>query len=291
MSLTWSEKKASMLEIVRTYFAPTLKGAGFVSSKDGFHWYKFENNLLYKVHLPIESPTIPVHLCPLYGVIPLFTWEPIAPAQALRDWPWELECDTVHTMRTDSIAGYEMAEQRLGALPRSAYWMPNQIHHLPNGLCVMHLMTDRWGAEVVDELIFPMLESFRSLDDIYAWHKENHLHKMHCSTDADFVEAVLRFSARGKGYNLSLSFADECLYLQDKALYPAVHAAMSRFSERLSRSEIAAKSKDLEQAVTHAKLLVSVIESGERALFDDEAGRIQQKMLNQIRKKLPDLKL
>ena len=290
MPLTLTQKKESMRGIIQKYYEPTLLQEGFVSTKDGFHWYKLENDLLYKIHLPIESPNPPVRLYPMYGVIPLFTWESIPPTRPYRDWPWEMKMDCAHCLDISTNAAYEIAKQRIGKLPRASYAYPIAIEYLPNDLCVMHLMTDHWGAEALDEVILPMLDTFKTVEDIYTWHKEIRLFNDQCSTEAEFVDKILQRYAQGGNGRISQTFADECLFLRDESLYPIVFRAMSYYGGSCFPNAKKAEMQELALARTHAKVLAEAIQTGNMRLFDAESEQIRHRMLEQIGRKLPNIR-
>lgn len=289
MAFTWAQKKAALQEIIGKHYADTLLNAGFVSYKDeGFHWYKLKNDLLYKVHLWVESPASPVWLRVGYGVIPLFTWEPIAPSRPMRDWPWELMNGGDHYQDT----WYKkIPERMIGKLPREAYSQPNISYFLPNGVNVAHLLTERCGAEVLDEMVLPVLETLRTPEDVYRFNKENKLYYYQCETEEAFIEKVLQNAALGRGLRLSLTFDDECLFFRDEKLYPVVYQHASAFKGGCLPSATKAEEADMAFWREHARILTSTLETGDLSIFDAEATRVREKMMAQIKKKLPNLKL
>ena len=279
MKLTWGQKKATMKEFISKYYADALRSAGFVSYKDeGFHWYKLKNDLLYKVHLPISSPASPLFLEVGYGVVPLFTWEFIAPVVSYADWPLQMHSLYDHYISLWTNWGYDIAKQTLGTLPRKSYFVPGISYHLPNGVLIDHLRSPRCGAEALEEAIFPIFEKLQSVEDVYCWNKESKLFLTESSYNTFKYDIT---------YCLSFAFADQCLYLRDTQMYPLVLRYLDRESKRLIA--FPQKTKENVMAVEHAAVLIRAMESGDMTLFDNEAKLVRERMLKQIKKKLPDM--
>ncbi len=290
MALTWAQKKAGIMEIIETYYAKPLRDTGFVSYKgEGFHWYKVKDELLYKVHLPLFSPAGALRIVPLFGVIPLYTWELIAPHRPLRDWTWDMTRGSEHAYSFQYHVSYQAAERRLGKMPRPSYAWPKISHWLPNGLYVEHLNTERWGAEILEEAIFPLMESVHSPEELYAWRKETNIFCAECSTEEEYMKKMFDHYKKGAGCMISQAFADECLHFRDEKLYPLVQRSMALFRGSCFPKETKEEKNDSQRLREHAKLLVAAIESGDPSIFDAEAEKTKKDMLDQIRKKLPDL--
>jgi hypothetical protein len=290
MALTWAQKKAGIMEIIETYYANALRDAGFVSYKsEGFHWYKVKDELLFKVHLPLFSPSGALCIVPLFGVIPLYSWELIAQNRPFRDWPGEMITGCEHVFNLQYMIFHQAAERRIGKLPRHSYGWPKLAHWLPNDLFVEHLNTERWGAEILDEAIFPLMESIHSPADLYSWHKETDMFLEECATEEEFVEKLLTRSDSGGGFMISQVLADECLRFRDEKLYPLVRRSMEEFRGSMFPKQSKEEKNDNQRLREHAQLLVKVVDSGDFSLFDAETKKIKKDMLDQIRKKLPDL--
>lgn len=300
-----SSQKQKFSEFLMTYYAEPLREAGFVTYKnEGIHWYKVENALLYKVHLPMFSPRRPITFGVCCGAIPLFTWEQIGLSMPQRDWPGEMTNDYDHVIHFyRSGYGLRQAEEWLGEVPKGTIRATQIAHYLPNGLFIQHPRTERCGAELMDEIALPLLESFQSLENMYKWSRQNKfaIHKR-LSMDAaereglsspdpgDPIQAMLSHSVNPYGsiYGISHAFSDECLYFRDEELYPVILKHM--------RAEIAIPyaipsmyRKIREEQVRHARVLVSALESGDLSIFDREAEQMRERMLLQIKKQLPDL--
>ena len=301
MKLTWAQKKESMQELIEAYYAPPLREGGFVSYKDeGFHWYRFKGELLQTVRMPIFSPSSPVFLDLGFGAVPLFTWEQIAPSGASRDFDWDYLTgrDHVSSVRKDFV--FLQAQKILGSLPRRSYAHPELDHHLENGLLIGHLNTERCGGEAVDELILPLLDKMLKVEDIYQWNKQLKAEMFSCSTDEELIKELEK-EYLGKErtiFCLSLAFADECIYCRDEGFYPILlHGLKQDLNARLnaiSRSaplgpKTKAEAEEWAADIAHEKVLIDVLETGDRKLFDEELERQKERMLQQIRKKLPKL--
>ncbi len=300
-----SSQKQKFSEFLMSYYAPPLREASFVTYKnEGIHWYKIENDLLYKVHLPMFSPQRPVRFCVCCGAIPLFTWEKIGLSMPQRDWPGEMTNDYDHVIDFfPSGYGLRQAEEWLGEVPKETVHATKLAHYLPNGLFIQHPRTERCGAELIDEIALPLLESFKSLENMYRWSRQNKIaiHKRISTQKAekeglsspdtgDPIQAMLSHSVNlyGSIYGISHAFSDMCLYFRDEELYPVILKHM--------RAEIAIPyaipsmyRKIREEQIRHARVLVSALESGDLSIFDREAEQMRERMLLQIKKQLPDL--
>ena len=56
-------------------------------------------------------------------------------------------------------------------------------------------------------------------------------------------------------------------------------------------SRLSASSRKRLPCIAHTQVLIKVLETGDRELFDAELAKQKERMLAQIRKKLPQLKL
>ena len=298
MAISWAEKKAAMQELIEAYYAPPLREEGFISYKDeGFHWYRVKGELLQTVHMPIFSPSQPIMLDLTFGAVPLFTWEEIAPAGAARDFSWDFHHGSDHVASVAANATVPLAEELIGKLPRKSYMAPGLAHHLDNGLLIMHLYSERCGGEAVDELILPLLDTMESVEDIYRWNKSLKAEGLHCLSEEAMLELFEKeYLGTDKYiYFMSLAFADECLYCEDERFYPfLLHALRQKQKNRVtSPGRPKTKTQAAEWAADgeHEAVLIQVLETGDRALFEEELAKQKARMLAQIRKKLPGLKL
>lgn len=292
MALSWTQKKAYMSQFIEENYAEALQNAGFVSYKnEGFHWYKVKNGLLYKVHLPIFSPSSPLFLIIGYGVIPLFTWESIAPPAPFRDWPEEMQRGYDHYIDAISALGYSFAERAVGKLPRESYSFSEIAHYLPNGLFIQHPNTELRGGEVFEELIFPVMGTLRSVEDVYAWNKANKLGLWDCSSEDEVIEKVASggLYRDNRVYLLSNAFADECLHLRDEKLYPVLKMHLENYPEAGTQQRSKAEEMERRLSDEHRQIQLHAIESGDYSIFDKEAERTKIRMIEHIKAKLPGL--
>ena len=294
MALSWTQKKAYTSQFIEENYAETLQNAGFVSYKnEGFHWYKVENELLYKIHLPIFSPTLPIILFVGYGVIPLFTWESIAPTMPFRDWPEEMQRGYDHYIDAFTALGYSFAERAVGKLPRESYSFSKIAHYLPNGLFIEHPNTDLRGGEVFEELVFPVMDTLNSVEAVYAWNKANKLDLWGCSSEDEVVEKVASggLYRDNRVYLLSNAFADECLHLRDEKLYPILKKHLNNYPELRVHPRSKAEERERRMSDEHRIIQLQAIESGDFSLVDEEEERTKARMIEQIMSKLPGLKV
>ena len=300
-----SSQKQKFSEFLMTYYAEPLREAGFVTYKnEGIHWYKVENDLLYKVHLPIFAPRRLLEFSVCCGVIPLFTWEKIGLSMPQRDWPGEMRNDYDHVVCFfPSGYGLGQIEERIGDVPIGTVQATQIAHELPNGLFIQHPRTERCGAELMDEIALPYLNSFHSAREVYEWNRQRKIEMRKRNgvgkTDRgeipsldtkDVIQAMLSHSMNPYGsiYGISHAFSDECLYFRDEELYPVILKHMR--SEMAVPYAIPSKYRKIhEEEVQHARVLVSALERGDLSIFDREAEQMRERMLLQIKKQLPDL--
>ena len=287
-----------MQELIERYYAPLLREEGFISYKDeGFHWYRIRSNLLHKVHLPISSPVEPVCLYAGYGAIPLFSWEHIAPAGSYRDYTGDfMTCD--HFVPLVNTLTNQLFKNYIGELPWDPVRATQLTRYLPNGLFVQHEQTECCGAENLQGFVFPLLDRLHTPEDVYRWNKKIRFLQYDCLIDESYVQKMTKRMELDETIpGMSLTFSDECLYCLDEKLYPVVSYYLKRDLPRRAELEkrYPSKSKGLagenEQMIEHARVLVQIMESGDRDLFERESACQKQRMLEQIRKKLPALKI
>ena len=295
MELTWLQKKEAMRELVDKYYANPLQKTGFVSYKDeGFHWYRIKGELLQTVRMPISSPAQPIELDLGFGAVPLFTWEHIAPSGASRDFDWDFRHGYDHFSSVKVNATCFFAQKIVGRLPRNKYY-PNYYYHLDNGLLIGHLNAERCGAEALDEMILPVLDTMTKVEDIYQWNKSIKAEMLSCLSDEELakkLEADYLSTDRMIPF-LTLAFADECIYCQDECFYPIVLHGLKQHLKARAESPIRPKTKaqaaEWAEDDSHARVLVKVLETKNVGLFTAELERQKNRMFAQIRKKIPKL--
>ena len=298
MAYTWAQKKAVMHELIEEYYAPPLREAGFVSYKnEGFHWYRIKGKLLQTVRMPIFSPTSPLELEPGFGAIPLFAWEHIAPSGPARDFDWEFRhgCDHFSSVRENSTCFF--AQKRVGKLPRRSYVLPSCYYHVDNDFLIGHLNSERCGGEAVDELILPVLDSLLTVEDVYEWNKRIKAELLSCLSEEEMLRK-LEEEYLGTGrtiWCMSAAFADEAIFCRDERFYPYLLYHLKQLSTEIEESPYLRRTKSEIEAmkadIAHTQVLIKVLETGDRELFDAELAKQKERMLAQIRKKLPELKI
>ena len=303
MSISWAQKKADMQQIIKTYYADSLRDAGFVNYKnDLFQWFKVKNGLLYSVRMPVFSPAMPIKLVWGFGIIPLFTWEKIYALPPYRDWPARLKMGNEHFCNMDKTYAPLIAEQTIGKLPhpQGYYLYPEAIYNLPDGLAVWNLHTERLDAPKLEELILPMIDKLDTLEKVYQWNKDARLIQRSCASEHELLKKVLDGDVSfysNHGF-LSHAFADMCLYLQDVEFYPAVlHVLKGEEQEweeaiRTGRLPLEDKTATEERIRMreHARVMLHTLETGDRAPLLAEWERIEKEMTEQLKKKFPEFR-
>lgn len=311
MTITRTQKKKAMQMFIREHFSDKLTEAGFVSYKgEDFHWYKYRDGLIYTIKMPIMRANLPLTLDVRFGVIPVFVWEHIAP-ECFSDKMGEVFNDgRDHLVRSWSNLCYNETELLLGKFPRPSYYVPRIAHHmtLEDGreVFIEHLNTPGCGSEVLEEMIFPFFDRMDSVAAVYAWNKR---WKEAFVRDADSVKSQedvrqLRSSLGKYEYWASSSaFVDECLYLRDEEWYPIILHAMKREEENRQAWEETMKKRHFEpyrtneekleraNAIQHRKIMIQALEAHDFTRIDEELGSTRQRMLEQIKRKLPQLQM
>ena len=294
MAFTNAQKLNIMKAFIKQYYWDTLSEAGFVSYKnEGFHWYKMEGDLLCSVRLPVFSPRTPLCLNVGFGIIPLFVWEHIAPTGFWRDAESYFSPSQDHIIEPDGDSHYEACRQLLGGLPRQSYLYPSIAHYTSEGICIEHLNTPRCGAEILQELIFPMFQNITSVQALYEWNKQRRIrldleHKRHNSEEIMKTTTFIRNS-------FSQAISDQCLYFRDKEWYPRVIQYMKAMNNDPALIGIRHKTKELEKEYQeerlHREILIKAIEQEDWDAIDEELQRNEKRMRLQIKNKLPQLGL
>ena len=296
MAYTWAQKKAVMQELIEEYYAPPLREAGFVSYKnEGFHWYRIKGELFQTVRMPIFSPSSPIYLDVGFGAVPLFTWEHIAPSGPSRDFDWDLRDGSDHFTSATNLPNVALAETILGKLPRRSYF-PTVYRYVEDGPLIGHMNSERCGGEAVDELMLPLLDTMLTVEDVYRWNKKARMIPWSSSSDEELIKALENmYLDQYKGIDfLSLAFADECIYCRDEKFYPILLYYLKETLDLRACPPFPPRTKEeaVERAedIAHTQVLIKVLETGDRELFDAELAKQKERMLAQIRKKLPEMK-
>ena len=171
MGITWKQKVEVISQFVQENYTGLLRQEGFVSYQDkGLSWYKVDNGLLYTIHLMSIWPR-PFDIRIRYAVHPLFSWEHIAYTNPLRDWPRYFE-EPEHGVDHNRLWGLAMAAAVLGGLQRpfEKYQKNYKAYYLQD-VFVTHWNTERKGAELFEEIVFPVLRKMNSIEIVYDYHK------------------------------------------------------------------------------------------------------------------------
>lgn len=306
MALSIRQKKSIMQELIQTHYADKLLNAGFVSYKEeGFHWYKSDKELLYTVRLPVFSPRSPLTLDIGFGVIPLFTWEHIAPNGFSRDYSAEFHDGRDHVNRSRTYYIQEEYEKIIGKLPRN--WASCRViaHYVPEGsedsVLIEHPDTPGCGSEILEEMVFPFFYKMDSLSAIYKWNKAR---KIASVMSRMGINKELKLDDPSTfALVMSQCFADECLYLRDESMYQAILIYMKERNEtvprwegrmlRLNRRPYQSEEEKIEAELDceHRRVLIEALEERDFDRIDDQLELTRQRMLEQIKRKLPKLQV
>ena len=295
MAFSNRQKICVMKNLIRKYYWDELSDAGFVSCKDeGFYWYRMVGDLLYTVRLPIFSPKTPLRLSIGFGVIPVFTWEHISSSLTFaRDEPYYFTPGLGHVIAPWAEAECSDCKELLGTLPRQDYYHPTLSHYTSDGILIEHLYTPKCGAEVLQELVFPMFRKLTTIRSIYDWNK------MRSEKRFARDRAMFWKSPNSLGTDIyirnsfSQALADECLYLRDEDWYPRALRFMEAMNEESYVTSMRFESKELEQEQIqeheHRKNLIASLKSNDQGAIDEELRASAERMRANIRKKLPKL--
>ena len=295
-----SEIMADLNQFLRHYYAETLEKAGFVPCEDRmFDWYKAENDLLYGVHFPIHGPTSPfIYLETGISVVPLFVWDEIPMRMPINDNYWGHSGDRFLGMLTEHRKYLDLIERKIGPLKKKSYTKPALIDGLPCGRNLHILNSERRGAEVLDDIALPLLSSIKSVEDIYHFNLE-----YRCAVNGfDTLDQYLKYITKekqkyGTREDFSIALADECVAVRDEKMYPymidSLEAIYKRCMEGLEPDAPWAKRNHKYYLLESERsaLLIRVMREKDYALWEESIAIEREKMLQQIRNKLPQLQI
>ena len=307
MIATWKKNKEAASCFIQEHYSDILRQEGFVSYLDeGFSWYKVSNGLLYTIHMMTHSPRqfdVEFH----YGIHPLFSWEHIAFILPRRDWPGYFD-EPEHGVSYASLYGLTMAKMVLGELPRPFRRYQSTMCVYQQGVLLCYWNTDKKGAEIFDEVIFPIFHRIDSIEKVYDLHKTFRLMQITENTSASprisflseekYMEGKMICGNQVYKYQLSIAFADECLYMEDRKWFhcireflqervPNVNTIDQRFppyKTKKGREEVAFMFE-------HSKKLIQYIDSGDRAILEEALSENRRAMIEQLKEKLPGIDL
>ncbi len=308
MGTSRAQKKQAIKQIIDRHYAPLLEQAGFYSyNNEGFHWYKLNNSLLYKVHLPIMMPYHPIELQPGFAALPLFSWEKIPPGVFANEWSFRIGNLSGHYTWACEREMEGIAQLIGSPLPRpaSAYYSPSISHYTSDGVLITHLMTESCGAELITDAILPGVQKLNTVERIYEWNKEHVFRSLKCRNEHELCALLCdeqNDESRARATLFSSTLADQCIYCHDTQLYPAVRHLLKQYLDDMTqilegyhdgRTKYWPKTKqqlhEEEEALRHVRVLISGLENEDEETFINEREYITQRMTAQIRKKLPDL--
>lgn len=221
--------KAELQQYVGGVFYNKLSEDGFVSYNDeGLSWYRLRNkDVIQTVFFHVEhcsSLLLPPKIG--YGTHSLFTPAPIPFPIRYHFGNTYDEYDREITETISALGRYESNDNFANTYP---------------GTIVMCSPRDKQGLEKYEECVLPLFERCKTLDDCYAYHKNNVKER---------VRELQKFKPEGtpQRYDwlisdaVSVSFIDEALYLEDQDIYPLIIEAMaykmSSYAERLEKCAV-----------------------------------------------------
>ena len=309
MGTTWKQKKEIAGSFIKRYYGPSFLREGFYSHEEGFSWYRVKNGLLYIVHIMPLWQT-PFDLDIYFGVHPLFSWEYIAYTSTISQWPGYVSLPE-HGCKLVNIHSLAAIKLVLGELPRPySRYLLNYIAHFVNDVFLSHWNTERMGVELLEELIFPFFNKLDTFEKVYDLHKAYRLMQFtNLKTPPPLISFVSEKEYFGnhqvdlnrvplfvKG-EISVAFADECLFAEDRAWYPEIRQVLlkqlSVIDYLIANFGPYKTKKGREEAyrtAEHVKKLIEYIDCGNREMLEAELEKNKERMLEQIRSKLPMLK-
>ena len=281
-------KKAAVQSIIEEYHAPILRTNGFVSYKNtGFLWYRVKKNLLHWVAIAKEydlsAPSIDIG----FGIIPLFTWEHIGHDGTSSTWGWEYSFGCGRYMNTFYI-------------PQD-YWspiIPNRVWDKPlQGLKTwrsVHILapyTDRFGAEIMETRLFPLMKALETPEKVYEWNIGILLKLTKCRGKSELTKYICEY----KGFHSLISevIIDESLYCRDEVMFPAAEQYLEYLSkyDHIWGRKTKEKEEELRFTQENALAKLKALRARDWQSLTDRLLLTKEKMLNQIRRKLPDLSI
>lgn len=299
-----TEIMADLNRFLQEYYAEPLEKEGFVAcEKSYFDWYKIENDLVYSVHFPIHGTITPfIILEPGICVLPLYVWDEIPMRMPLQDNPWTYSSDRFKSIRTEDRRYLTFLEKRIGPLKRASYLTPCQITGLPCGKCLQMLDSERRGAEILDELAFPLLSGINSVEDLYRYNMEERCAIKGYQSRDQFAQALQKKKDEGaREYYLreefSTAFAEECVAVRDEEFYPYVMDSLKATQIRCTR--ILEHSRPWERRnrkyfiheSERSGSLIRVMQEKDYGLWEESVTAGREEMIQQIRKKLLALEM
>lgn len=297
-----SEIMADLNRFLQEYYAEPLEKEGFVSCENSyFDWYKVENDLVYSVHFPIHGTmSYFIALEPGICVLPLYVWDEIPMRMPLQDNPWTYSSDRFIRIQTEHREYLDYIEKRIGPLKRKSYCTPGLITGLPCGKRLLMLDSERRGAEILDDIAFPLLSGIKSIEDIYRFNMEKRCAIKGYQSRDQFALALQKKKDEGaREYYLreefSTAFADECVAVRDEEFYPYVMDSLKATYTRCTRvleENCPAKKRNPKYFAYQSErsaLLLRVMQEKDYGLWEESNAAEREKMMQQIRKKLPTL--
>lgn len=295
---------ADLNQFLQEYYAEPLKKEGFVSCENSyFDWYKIENDLVYSVHFPIHGTmSYFIILEPGICVLPLYVWDEIPMRMPLQDNPWTYSSDRFKRIRTEDRRYLDFIEKRTSPLKRKSYCTPGLIAGLPCGKRLLMLDSERRGAEILDEIAFPLLSGINSVEDLYRYNLEERCAINDYPSRDHYAQALRKKKEEcAHEYYLteefSTAFADECVAVRDEEFYPYVMDSLKATYTRCTRvleENCPAKKRNPKYFAHESErsaLLLRVMQEKDYGLWEESIAAEREKMMQQIHKKLPSLSI
>lgn len=179
---------------------------------------------------------------------------------------------------------------------------PGLITGLPCGKRLLVLNSERRGAELLDDIAFPLLSGIKSIEDIYRFNMEKRCAIKGYQFRDQFALALRKKKDEGASeYYLreefSTAFADECVAVRDEEFYPYVMDSLKATHARCTRvleENCPAKKRNPKYFAYQSErsaLLLRVMQEKDYGLWEESNAAEREKMMQQIRKKLPTLSI
>lgn len=302
-SIKKSAIKADLNHFYQTYYAESLEKNGFIHyGNDYFDWYKLEDGLLKQVHLTIHEWSSPfLSLEVGFGVLPLYIWDDIPQHMPYNENSYWMSGggggDRLFRMTIENSDYWSCVENRIGSRPRNSYCTPAIITLLPCGKHIIFLNSEQRGAEALDEVAFPMLSHLKSVSDVYAFNLELRYKTMRFRSVDDFIVFLQTDEMYKHSKLFTTAFADECIAVRDEKMYPVVIDSLKRTLDQctfaLSQADTSWLRKNRPNLLREAERsseLIKIMQDKDYTRWEEGIIREKEKMIQQIKKKLPELK-
>ena len=237
---------AFLNHLYEQHYAEPLRKAGFVpQGKNLIDWYRIENDILYGVHLSIQGTPSFMDQNIYITADPLFVWNEIPPGIPTNDYSPVPGAVRINISSENKLL--PLYESWIGPLKRSSYHAPARLLALPFGGSFLMMTSEQQGAEVLEEVGFPLMKRLNSVEAIYRFHLEEKL--LHDKISPNKPPAIDKVNTideyiewlkvpkkeYGKVQIFSVGLAEECISIRDEKAYPVFINSLLRSIEEYNR--------------------------------------------------------